>query len=284
MTYTIAFPLQDTLGDLRFRPTEHFLGAGIEQLYLGIRAQQPDSRYLFSITARTEASNARMQRLRSRAFTHVEGIFDVEFIGPFDRVGVDPVRDAEREGHWGMVEKLPEGEPLSRLGLGSLGPRRAVELGAAVGRILARGVHAGVVLVGLRPEYVWARRSAAAGASVTGVGGRSHEFFAAARPFSLPTAPLFERLYAAPEVMRGDPAGERALVFTLAIMVAEWATDRYPFPDSWARGSALSLATGKHAPLGVSKEVDDLLSTALRAEAGERPALDAFIAQLDQAG
>lgn len=269
------FPLNDTLNDTLYRVTGHYMGTGAEQLHFGIRAHRPGQRYLISVTQRTTASTRAMGPVIARKRPPIDGVFQVEFIGPFDQFGVDRLRDAARESHWGMVEALPAGGPVAGLGLPEPGPARvrtAIQLGAGVGAILLRAARSGLLVTGVRPEYVWAEASAD-GVKVTGVGGANADYFAIARPHCMATHPLFEREYIPGEVMRAEPASDRSLSFILAVMVAEWATGVYPFPDSWERGNSLSLALGKHAPLAVPPPLEKLLASALVAAAARRPPL-----------
>jgi hypothetical protein len=90
--------------------------------------------------------------------------------------------------------------------------------------------------------------------------------------FSLP---VFDRFYHAPEA-HTDP-DDRAMVFALAIMIAEWATGAFPFKHKYHNAGPLE---GKHLKLKVPKPLAALLSCGMRLDREERPHLAAFLDEL----
>jgi hypothetical protein len=88
------------------------------------------------------------------------------------------------------------------------------------------------------------------------------------------THPVFDRFYFAPETYMG-PADERSVVFTLATMIAEWAS-RYPFQIAYGIYGQLE----DHHPLEFPEPLAGVLSRALRQSPGDRPSLTAFLAEL----
>jgi hypothetical protein len=160
-----------------------------------------------------------------------------------------------------------------------LGPRSAVALGLSAGRILERAMKAGVLLVAVRPENMWARREGEL-VVTAGLTGRNRDFFFHVQGGCLMPAMLYKRFYVAPEVYRNLAEREESLVFTLATMIAEWATGSYPFPDSWAHGNVTSLLEGRHAPLEVPDALAKLLKLCLKPLPEHRPTLAHFLKRL----
>ncbi len=119
---------------------------------------------------------------------------------------------------------------------------------------------------------MWARAQRD-GIEVTGLSARGHTFFRIVTPRSSFTHPLFDRIYNPLEILRRESADDRALTFTLALMVAEWATGQYPFPDSWVAGDTTSLVTGAHAPLALPPKLESLISRCLQPKVSVRPRL-----------
>ncbi|MEO8699882.1 MAG: hypothetical protein ABI867_07550 [Kofleriaceae bacterium] len=260
----MTFPIGETLANGAYRIVEHLRGTGFDALYLG-------EHQLVSVSIQDDMPIA---RLRDEPHQHVDGVFDVAYVGPLDVAGTDPLRDAECRAAHAFVEQLPEGEPILRA---APTVAQAVALGVQTGTILLRAVRAGVVLAGLRPDYIWVRRKPEL--AIAGIGGRNHAFFRAARPRSMVTHPLFTLFYCAPEVFGRGPVDDRALVFTLATLVAEWATGTYPFPDC-SYGNHRSLDAGQHGILAVPAALESLLHAGLAAEPARRPSLDEFVSAL----
>ena len=278
------FPIGDTLAGGSWRVTEHLRGTGSQQLHLATRADRPDARALVStIWAPRGAPGA---ELLEKLGYRLPGVLELVHLGPFDPSG-DELRRTHQRQHVALVERLPDGrgadagsEWLPRLVSGPLGPRAAVELGRSVGAILARAADAGPLLVGVRPEYIWATRDGDQ-LRATGLSGRNWELFAHTGGGCLVPGRLFERHYYAPEVYRERGEGPESLVFTLAAMIAEWATGQYPFPDSWAGGNMQSLCEGRHAPLDLRPPMADLLGLCLDAEPAHRPSLPYLLRRLE---
>jgi len=274
MTAVIPFPFQDTLADLDYRITEHLRGTGDERLYLGTRAHHPDRRYLISVSAQSEMP---IDKLHRDELHKVAGVFDVDWIGHFDTLGVDPLRDAERLAHYAMIERLPDGDQLARVAGLTLEPHVAVTVGVAVAHIALEAARGGVILAGLRPDFVWVRRDGDA-LVVTGIGSRNRAFFACARPRSMVTHPLFELRQSAPELAAFDEPTEQTLVFLIASMIAEWVTGVAPFADR------NTLREAKPRPLDLPMPLGDVIARAFELQPVRRPTLPDFIDQLQSLG
>ncbi len=271
------FPLEDTLGGGEYHPDEHYLGGGADQLYFGHSPARPGERYLITMAP---DSGLALERLRPKLMQVVPGFFEPMFVGHFDAVRDDAELDSYRTTRCGLVERLPEGGPLKRV-VPDARPW-ATSLGRQVGALLSAAVAAGGEnLTGLRPEFVWVRMEGE-NPIVSGLGGRSGMFLAsAARRRDLPTAPLFTQKYFAPEVYRGEPHDDRALVLTLAVMIAEWATGEYPYAMDGRWGYS-NLCAGRHRELALERRLADLLVSGLRPDATERPDLATFVEALER--
>ncbi len=270
------FPLKDTLDGGLYLPDEHYLGGGMDQLYLGHASSRADERYLIS----TSTDNGhQLDAVRDRLMKAAPGVFTPMFVGHFDVLGDDADRDRHRQQHCAFIEQLPDGGPLARV-VSDARPHAAA-LGRQVGRILESALRTSEVYVmGLRPEYVWARMEGSVPV-VTGIGGRNGTFFtAASRGRGLRTVPLFTRRYHAPEVSRGERYDDRSLVLMLAVIVAEWALGEYPYETDGAYGY-WNLCEGRHRELSLAPGLADLLSRGMRSDPTERPDLASFVDALD---
>jgi hypothetical protein len=269
------FPLRDTLDGGTYLPDEHYLGEGADRLFLGHSRTAPGERFLISVST---DGGRELETVRPGLMRSSPGVFVPVFVGLFDAEGTDAARDRHRQTYAAFVERLPDGGPLSRVS-----PRPgplAASLGGQVGRILKSALDTSELYVlGLRPEYVWARGDGN-DVAITGIGGRNAAFFrSAGRGRDLPSAPLFTRKYYAPEVSRGEPFDDRALTLTLAVMVAEWATGEYPYEMDGAWGY-WNLCEGRHRQLSLPSRFAQLLSAGMRPEPGDRPDLATFISEL----
>lgn len=274
------FPIGDTLDGGSWRVTGHLRCGGTQDLCVAERAGRPGERAMVSVIWAPRGVPA---DLRATLAPGAAGVLPLEHLGPFDATSDDSVRESQQRQHIALVEGLPGGdriEWLPRAITGRLGAGPALALGVSIGAILARAAAAGLLLVGVRPDYVWVRRDGDR-LVAAGLTGRNRDFFAHTGGGCLAPAALFERHYYAPEVYRERGQGEESLVFTLALMIAEWATGSYPFPDSWAGGTMQSLVEGRHAPLDLAPEAAALLAGGLRASPAERPRLAEFLASAE---
>lgn len=278
------FLLGETLDGGAYQLTEVLRYGGAQILYLGASTRAPGERCFVSVIWRAKDFP---EAVRQALSYRVPGVHELMYLGRFDAAGEDPDRRIQQRQHHALVEKVPAGEWLPRLlpapPDGLLGAPAAVELGLSVGRLLERAVASGVLLAGVRPEYVWARREGER-LTAASISGRSWEFLAQKGGGAEAPAVLHERHYHAPEVLSGKSEREESLVFTLALMIAEWALGAFPFPDSWAGGTTVSQRQGKHVPLAVPEPLAKLLALGLQAEPAHRPALSHFLKRLDLLG
>lgn len=153
----------------------------------------------------------------------------------------------------------------------------AIELGLSAGRILAVAAKAGIFLTRVRPEYMWAERTVSHWA-VTGLSARGDELFRR-KSSDYVTPPVFDRYYYAPE-WHQDP-DDRALVFSLGVMIAEWSMGRYPFEHQFHdRG----LEQAEHLPIEAPSPLREYLEEAIQLERQNRPDLEDFLLALGSCG
>jgi hypothetical protein len=266
------FPRGATLDHGRYRIEEQYLGLGHDQLWFAHSVEQPGTRYLVSIAPN---NGLRQETDGPGLLQRADGLFVPRFLGELDLVGDDGVEDPQRRFTCAYVEELPAGAPV-RVVCTDL-RLHAVSLGAQIGVLLERALASGVLDVWLRPEYVWVAVDANNAPTVTGIGGRSTLFFGAARRRrDLVTAPLFTTRYIAPEVRRGEPADDRALVLTLGVMIAEWLVGEFPYAQDDGAWGHNRLCDGEHVALPAPPALADLLTRALRPDPAQRPDLETF--------
>jgi len=165
-----------------------------------------------------------------------------------------------------VPKRLPSFDPVTAL-------PTALGLGRSAGRILADNVARGTILARVRPETMWV-----IGDHVVGLSQRSELMFAASWVTSF-TTPVFDRYYYAPELDRKQPVDDRALVFCLSIMIAEWATGLYPFAKkSYAHGPI----EDNQVELDVPARLSTLLGSGMHIDATRRPTLVAFLSELER--
>lgn len=264
------FPPGTTIVGGRYLVEEHYLGCGADQLWFARSTADPSVRFMVSSTSNNGLVLASDGPDLCRP---ADGLFIPRFLGNPDLVNDDPAQTPQRGHYCVYVEQLPEGQPLYAT-CEDPAPY-AIRLGAQIGALLQRASASGVLNVGLRPEYVWVTWANEL-PTVTGVGGRNGYFFGAARRRrDLPTHPLFTHRYYAPEASRNKPHDDRALVLTLAVMIAEWLIGRYPYNRDGEWGYA-RLCEGDHIPLPGPKPLTDLLASALRPNPAHRPNLATF--------
>jgi hypothetical protein len=270
------FPLSDTLGGGAFRIEQHLRGRGAQTLWTG-RDVANGARVFVAC----DVHNPRKQdiaSLRSVIDYQVPGLFQFAYLGTFDASGSDRRRNADRATHWAIVERVPSGSWLPQI-LGPAdpwtAPDKAILLGRSAGQILMSAIAAGVNVAHIRPELMWAERRDGQ-LQVTGLSPRAAELFAR-KVGELVTHPVYDRFYHAPEIHR-DP-DDRAVAYSLAVMVAEWATGRYPFAS---RHAPDGVETARHEPINAPRALAKLLQSTLCHDRCERPRLAELVQGLEQ--
>jgi len=251
-----------------YQVDEHLLGDGLQQMFAGRHVPSGDPVLL---TFDSRGSSRSIAEIRAAVSYHVPGMLELGFVGGFDPRGAE--QDYMCDGHWATVERGARGAWLPRV-LPKVydsraAPLMAVELGLSAGRILAVAAKAGVLLTRVRPEYMWAERIADRW-EVTGLSARGDELFRR-KSSDYVTPPVFDRYYYAPEYQDPD---DRALVFSLGVMIAEWSMGRYPFEHLF-HGRGLEQAD--HLPIEAPSPLRECLEEAIQFERQDRPHLAEFL-------
>jgi hypothetical protein len=265
-----TFPIGGTLDDGCYVIDERLLGEGSQQLCCGHHVR---TGMTVLVSHDIHGSRGSVDELREVIAYRAPGVFDLDFVGILDKGHDASSGSATR---WAVVERVTRGAWLPRAlpqaHDAQAAARAAVDLALTAGRILARAAEAGVLLVRARPEYMWAEH--AGQWEVTGLSARGDELFRR-KSTELPTPPLFDRYYHAPEWHR-EP-DDRALVFSLSVMCAEWATGRYPFEHLIPH---MGLDLADHLPIEGPPMLRELLEEGLQLDRRDRPHLGAFLEQL----
>lgn len=284
------FPVGETLDRGAFRVESHLQGEGYQQLYLGRELSTGrDVLIAFDKVASIDGGAFK----RSLTYTS-PGLFELAFVGR-----LDPTPRFDLSIHherWAIVERVPHGSWLP-LHIGRIPanmfdestPRPspthnkktalgdALSLGRSAGRILSDAASQGLLLTRVRPELMWATRDEHL--VVTGLSTRADAFFRTTKIDSY-SPPIFDRHYHAVEFLDAD-CDDSALVFPLAIMIAEWATGCFPFATKYHSNGAWG---GQHQRLAVPSRLASLLSRGMQVDRSARPTLDAFLGELDTIG
>jgi len=267
-----------TFGSGRFLVENHLQGEGLRQLFAG-RDTATDGGVIISYDKLPKYTTIDGFIAANQA--HSPGVLELLFAGTPDG----------EPSYWGVIERVPQnarwlpdvlGRPTPQAFADSVPKRlpsfepggavaRALALGRSAGKILADSAARGAILARARPETMWIT-----GDRVVGLSQRSELMFAASwvTAFSMP---VFDRYYYAPEVGRNQHVDDRALVFSLAIMIAEWATGLYPFKTKRFDSGPTEdnqIALDLPAPLAT------LLHSGMQISAMRRPNLSSFLADL----
>lgn len=267
-----------TLGNGEYLLDEHLAGVGRWRVYLGHSVRRPNEGVLVSWVDGPE--KIPLEQLRAELDHTVVGLLPLRFLGTFDATA-DPQEAVRDVGV--LVESLPPGESARRRIQLPLSMKDAGQLAVSVGRIMERAAAAGILLSALRPEFIWVEEKDG-GLVVTGVTARSHRFFESRSGGEFNSPVPFPRPYGAPEADRAPT--ERSLVFTLAAILAEWLSGRYPFPEEWhhlARRPSLCVREPADPDLDqVPPSIRSVLRQALEQDPEKRPTLASFVAELER--
>lgn len=279
--------LDATFGGGRYRVEKLLQGKGLRQLY---RGRDTITGAPLMVSYDKLPKHLTIEKFVETTGARTPGILDLVFAGPPD--------DKDITFMWGMIEQPPPDtewlpavigqhpeesadDPVPKL-LPSFDPRSAVQnalrLGRTAGRILAENAANGTLLTHVRPESMWVVRGADGTLEVRALSQRSELMFEASWVTSF-VWPVFDRYYYPPEVAWKKPTvDDRALVFSLSIMIAEWATGLYPFAK---KDYSTGPTEDEQVPLALPKRLAELLGAGMRIDAGPRPRLKPFLAELE---
>lgn len=287
--------LNATFAGCRYRVEALLQGKGLRQLYRGRDTATGDT---VMISYDKQPKHTTIEEFVDTTGARAPGVLELMFAGPPD--------NKDLQFKWGVIEQPPHGtewlpavlgqhpeesaaDPVPRR-LPSFDPAtglpNALRLGRTAGRILAENAARGLLLTNVRPETMWVARATDGALELRALSQRSEQMFAASWVTGF-VWPVFDRYYYPPEVgWKRAPAGghkyaavdDRALVFSLSIMIAEWATGLYPFPKkSYSSGPM----DDEHVPLDLPDHLARLLGSGMRLDAEQRPRLKPFLAELD---
>jgi hypothetical protein len=283
--------LNVTFGDGRYRVEALLQGKGLRQLYRGRDTVTGDT---VMISYDKQPKHTTIEAFVDTTGARAPGVLDLMFAGPPD--------DKDLWFKWGVIEQPPRGTEWLPTVLGQYPedsaadavPRRlpsfdpatalpnALRLGRTAGRILAEnaggGARRGTLLTRVRPETMWVARAADGALEVRALSQRSELMFAASYVTSF-VWPVFDRYYYPPEVGWKRPTvDDRALVFSLSVMIAEWATGFYPFAT---KDYSIGPMADEQVPLELPERLARLLGAGMRIDPEQRPKLTPFLAELD---
>jgi serine/threonine protein kinase len=191
---------------------------------------------------------------------------------------IGPVGDGDSDEYHAMVEEEPAGRPSSELPL-PLPPRAAVELAAELAEVLERAHAAGLLLLFLRPELVYIDEREGA-LHVSGVVPRP-DLFVTGATAAYGAKPLFDHLFAAPEVLAMQASVTAAAdVFSLAAVVAVWVTGEHPFAGDTPTAQLGAIVNGRRRPWRGPAGLELVLARALDRRPAARPSLPALVRDL----
>lgn len=279
--------LNATFGGGRYRVEELLQGKGLRQLYRGRDTITGD---IVMISYDKLPKHTTIEKFAESTRAPAPGILDLAFAGRPDEKALAHM--------WGVVEQPPRDTAWLPAVLGQHDeesaadpvPRQlpsfdaanalpnAVRLGRTAGRILAENAANGTLITRARPETMWVARGPDGCLQVRALSQRSELMFAASWVTSF-VWPVFDRYYYPPEVSRTDGmVDDRALVFSLAMMIAEWATGLYPFAK---KSYSIGPLKDEQVPLALPGRLAALLSAGMRTDQEQRPKLTPFLAELD---
>lgn len=262
-TRTASFPIGRALCGGAYRIDQWLAGTGGQRLYRGVELAT-GGRVVVAYDTFTRQDPVELTRAVSY---RAPGVYELAEIGRID---------GERD-YWVLVERVPAGDWLPRA-LGAAdpwaAPRKAIELGVSAGRILMRAGDAGQVMTDIRPELMW-MATVDGRHEVTGLSTRATEMFDRYRGDAA-TRPIFVRDYRSPEAFARIATDDRSVSFSLAVMIAQWATGRFPLRDPSSNFSDRQTRDSRIF-LDLPRAMRDLLEAAMSTRVQARPHLTDFV-------
>jgi eukaryotic-like serine/threonine-protein kinase len=261
------FPIGAELDDGALVVTEWIRGDAVRGQYRALDRQ--GNRLLATVTSRQQVSFDELER--NLAFP-IDGVAPLRHIGTF----------GDDEETTALVEEEPAGRPTSEFSL-PLPFDQAVELAVDLAALLERAHSAGFALRFLRPELIYAEVRGGA-PRLSGVAPRADVFLISAAPI-YGAKPLFDQLFAAPEVLTMQkvvtPAAD---VFSLCAALAVWLSGEHPFEGETQTAQLGSIVSGRGRPWRGPAALGMVLARGLERSPRSRPTLSALVADLRAAG
>lgn len=282
--------LNATFASGRYRVEALLQGKDLRQLYRGRDTVTGDT---VMVSYDKFPKHTTIEKFVDSTGARAPGVLDLLFAGPPDDKAITFM--------WGVIEQPPRGtqwlpailgqhpedsatdpvpRPLPSFDAANALPN-ALRLGLTAGRILAENAGEGAgrrtLLTRVRPETMWVARGIDGALEVRALSQRSELMFAASWVTSF-VWPVFDRYYYAPEVGWKRPTvDDRALVFSLSIMIAEWVTGLYPFAK---KHYSMGPTEDNQVPLDLPERLARLLGAGMRIDPEQRPKLKPFLAEL----
>jgi hypothetical protein len=256
------FPLGATLDSGEWRIVERLRGTADRGVF---RAHRRDGKTGLVTLGGKQARS--WFETGARLEVQAPGVAPIAFVGPLEHGG--------EERFDALVELEPAGAPLSSLPL-PLAEQAAIRLGLDLARIVAHAHDGEAVLGGLRPETIYC----AAGGAVAGVAPHGEPFLATAAPPSYGIVPLYDHLYAAPEVLMGHDATAASDVFSLCAVLAFAASGEPPFEGDSAREQLFAITSNHRRALRAPRSLQRICDAGLAPAPPRRPTARAIEAQL----
>lgn len=278
-------PIGETICNRRYRVVETLRDGAAQGLHLGVVESQPGENVL--VTTLLAPEKLDVNEVQRALVPDSPGRLPLEALAFFDIQSADEERNLYQRGHLALVERLPPGDWVGRL-IGEhrepvppLSVRDATSLALSVGELLAQAAESGVLMVGTRPEYLWAKRNQDGLLVATGASDRYLSFLRFTGGGCSIPALLLRRTYLAPEIHKGNPPSLASLTFSLATMMSEWIAGRYPFHEVWAGINMAALLRGELISFESPPQLSQLLRLGTRPDPNDRPTLATFLAALE---
>lgn len=175
------------------------------------------------------------------------------------------------------LEARPPGRPATEWSL-PLPPEQAVSAARRLAEImlLCRPTQP---LIGLRPEFIFARGRRGPEGPMIVMPGAAHLIWSGASPWidnedhEHAAPPMFQSFYQSPSYLRGTAAAEKDDVFTFCAIVGEWITGTHllrPDPGEGLMQHLSRIVNGSPDLSGLPDELRDVFAAGLAREPGER--------------
>lgn len=259
------FPLGETIG--RWPIVERVRGTPLAGQYL---ATDDEIEGMLLVTLGPEQTRPTAELLR---------VFELRISGVGPLRGVYGLVDRGGAVYHGLVERVPEGKPLTRW-TWPLAPAQGTLLATQVARVVARAAAAHHALGGIRPHTMWAE-DRDGGVALNGMCPRGEPFLrTASRPAGGPHA-LFEDSYLPPEMLEGGPASAAGDVFSACASLVHVLSGAHPFEGDRLPMQLMAIGAGRRRAWPRGRPVfADALDAGLSRDAAQRPTPEQLVAEI----